>query len=577
MQHIIGIAGAIMNKLNLFIGIALSLSVLLVSQTFAASGCNSAACEPASIPEKDSVSGSISDYFGSSGALNLDNVPAEESAPEGDNVPEGDSVSGSISDYFGASGALDLDSVPARENAPEGDSVSGSISDYFGASAALDLDSVPARENAPEDESVPGSISDYFSASGALDLGNAPIGNSASGFLSDITNENGFYDAFSPNDRAGRYNNSRKSLLNDYRFSGYLNTGCNTNFVNDLSNGMVDRWSNSAPSFNAIYISIIKKATTDGYGADLGFGVDYMFGEDARIFRSDRGLDEEWITGNMYNPNNGRYNIPSYGFAMPQLYMEAAINNWTIKAGHFYGLLGYESATAPRRFFYTRGLTCVAAPVSQSGLLATFNGFQNLDITLGWVNGWNNGFDNSRFCDGLCTGSFTYRISPEAYIKYAFLAGTADMAGVFKYWGPFNWGHTKGVGTAHSVVFDLLLTSRIETVTTMYYTDFGQASYSSNGTRALILGEYLYYTINHVWKAGFRAEWMKNTDYIGGSAQDTEVSSFAMGLNCHPFGNQNLYLRPEIRFEKARGVWYKQILNERDSQVTVGFDVMMTF
>ncbi len=370
--------------------------------------------------------------------------------------------------------------------------------------------------------------------------------------------------------------NLKQSLCENVCWSGYINAGYDTNFSGDRSNGMVDAWNNTTPTLNAVYVSAVKKAFTGGYGVDYGFGVDFMFGEDSRIFRSARGLDQNWYTGHMYNPATKAYDRPSYGFAMPQLYMEAAINNWCVKIGHFYGLLGYEGATAPSRFFYTKGLTCAASPVSQTGVLASYNGFQNLDLTLGWVNGWGNGFDNSRFGEGLLTGSFTYHINPMASIKYAFLAGTADMAGVFGYWGVYNWGRIKGVGSAHSVVFDVHLNNCLESVTTVNYVDFGQAAYSQNGTRALIIGEHLYYTLNCCWKAGFRAEWMKNTDYYGG-ADDTEVTSYALGLNWHPAGNQNLYVRPELRYDRATGAWKNQPLNKRPDQFTIGFDVMMTF
>ncbi|MBR0236898.1 MAG: outer membrane beta-barrel protein [Thermoguttaceae bacterium] len=371
--------------------------------------------------------------------------------------------------------------------------------------------------------------------------------------------------------------NLKKSLCENICWSGYVNAGYDTNFAGDRSNGLVDAWNNTTPALNAVYISAVKKAFTGGYGAAFGFGVDFMFGEDSRIFRSARGLDQNWFTGHMYNPATGAYDRPSYGFAMPQLYMEAAINNWSVKLGHFYGLLGYEGATAPSRFFYTKGLTCAASPVSQTGVLATYNGFENLDITLGWVNGWNNGFDNSRFNDGMASGSFTYRMNPAASIQYSFQAGTADMAAIFAFWGPYNWGHTKGVGSLHTAILDVYLDKSLESVTIVNYTDFGQATYSENGTRVLVVGEHLYYTINSCWKAGFRAEWLKNTDYIGGSSQDTEVTSFTLGLNWHPGGNQNLYIRPELRYDRATGVWKNQPLNGRPDQFTIGFDVMLTF
>ncbi|MBQ2621862.1 MAG: outer membrane beta-barrel protein [Thermoguttaceae bacterium] len=366
------------------------------------------------------------------------------------------------------------------------------------------------------------------------------------------------------------------SIFDGVCFSGYANAGYDTNFSGDRSNGMVDAWNNTTPALNAVYVSAVKKAFTGGYGANLGFGIDFMFGEDSRIFRSARGWDDSWITGHMYNPATRAYDRPSYGFAMPQLYLEAAINNWSVKVGHFYGLLGYEGATAPSRFFYTKGLTCAASPVSQTGVLASYNGFQNLELTMGWVNGWGNGFDNSQFGEGLLTGSFTYRMNPMASIKYAFLAGTAEMGGVFGYWGPYGWGRVKGVGASHSVVLDVHLTGSLESVTTVNYADYGLATNPANGARTLILGEHLYYTFNCCWKAGFRAEWMKSTDYYR-ETYPTEVTSFALGLNWHPYGNQNLYVRPELRYDRVVGRGKNLMLNGRPDQLTIGFDVMMTF
>jgi hypothetical protein len=86
----------------------------------------------------------------------------------------------------------------------------------------------------------------------------------------------------------------------------------------------------------------------------------------------------------------------------------------------------------------------------------------------------------------------------------------------------------------------------------------------------------LYYTINCCWKAGFRAEWLKQTDYYG-TVDDTEVTSFTVGLNWHPGGNQNLYVRPELRYDRTTGDCSNHPLNGRVDQLTIGFDVMLTF
>ena len=496
IQHSLLLMGIIMNRnqTKLFLGIALSISGLFASQTFAASACTSAACDP-------SAAAAACDPA----------VAACEPAPV------------------------------ACDPAPTCDPVTCEAPATCDPAAAVGCNS-GCRSAAP--------------GCGAC----SKCGNFAcDGFCG----RQGCADPF--------FGKLKKSICEGVCWSGYMNAGYFTNFAGDRSNGYTDCWSNTTPAFNALYISATKKAYTGGCGYDIGFGVDFMFGEDARIFRSARGLDQNWYTGHMYNPDSGDYDRPSYGFAMPQLYLEMAINNWSVKLGHFYGLLGYEGATAPSRFFYTKGLVCAASPVSQTGVLATYNGFQNLDVTLGWVNGWGNGFDNSEYGEGMVTGAFTYRINESASLKYAFLAGTTDMAGLTGFMGPYAWSE-KGVGSAHSFVFKLQLTCRLESVSTLNYSDF--TDLYDNNIQTLILGQHFYYDINCCTKAGFRAEWMKNREISDDFTN--EYTSLAFGLNYHPAGNQNLFIRPELRYDRITG-YDNYPLNGRPDQFTIGFDVMMTF
>ncbi len=337
-------------------------------------------------------------------------------------------------------------------------------------------------------------------------------------------------------------------------WSGYANAGYFTNFKGDRSNGYTDCWSETTPAFNALYVSATKKAFTGGCGYDFGYGVDFMFGEDSRLFRSAHGLDENWYTGHM---SDGR---PSYGFAMPQLYLEAAFNNWSVKAGHFFGLLGYEGATANSRFFYTKGLLCSVSPVAQTGALVTYSGFQNLDMTLGWINGWGNGFSNE-YGEGMVEGAFTYHMNECSYIKYAFLAGTCDIAVPLGALGPIAPGHACGDASVHTLTLDVQLTQCLESVTLFYYGDF-------DGNTVTVWGQHLYRDINCCTKFGFRGEWLKT------SIDDTELTTLGIGLNYHPYGNQNLFIRPEFRYDKTTNA---AMLNGRPDQFTIGFDVMMTF
>ncbi len=501
----------IMKKLNLFAGIAVAISGLFASQTFAASGCTTAACDPAAAAAACDPA-----------------AAAADSAPDAPVPPEEAGCAGALSATCASSPSCDPAAAAACNSG-------------CGASC----------------QAAPGC------GAGCQTPGCGACSNCGSFACNGFCKRHGCAEV-----PLGKL---KKSICEGTCWSGYMNAGYFTNFAGDRSNGYTDCWSNTTPAFNALYIAAEKKAYTGGCGYDFGFGVDFMFGEDARIFRSARGLDDSWITGHMYNPETEAYDIPSYGFAMPQLYMEMAINNWSVKLGHFYGLLGYEGATAPSRFFYTKGLTCAASPVSQTGVLATFNGFENLDVTLGWVNGWNNGFDNSEYGEGMVTGAFTYRMNEHASFKYAFLAGTTEMAGLTGFLGPYYWPD-KGTGSAHSFVLKLQLTSRLESVSTLNYSDF--TDIADNNIQTLILGQHLYYNLNCCTKAGFRAEWMKNREINDDFVN--EYTSFSIGLNYHPDGNQNLFIRPELRYDRISG-YDNYPLNGRVDQFTIGFDVMLTF
>ena len=504
--------GITMKRMTLLVGIALTISGLFASQTFAASGCISAACDPAA-----------------------------------------------------AAAACD----PAAAANPACDPVSTPTANCTqSAECAAPASCDPAVAAACNANCNSGCLSATPGCGACSNCGNF----SCNGFC----NRHGCADIF--------FGKLKKSLCEGVCWSGYANAGYLTNFAGDRSNGYVDNWSNTTPAFNALYIAAEKKAYTGGCGYDIGFGVDFMFGEDSRLFRSSKGLDHFWYTGSMYNPDFDEYDIPSYGFAMPQLYLEAAINNWSVKLGHFNALLGYERATAPSRFFYSKGLTCAATPTSQTGVLATFNGYENLDVTLGWVSGWGSAFDNCELItndntdESMVTGAFTYRMNPSAYIKYAFLAGTTTMDDTCGFMGPKAYyvaDQYKGLGSFHSAILGLQLTSRLESVSTLMY---GDVRYGFNsdaiGVYYTILGQHLYYALNCCWKVGFRAEWMKMA--LSGT-DNTEITSFTIGANWHPAGNQNLYVRPELRYDRVTGVFSGDMLNGRVDQFTIGFDIMLTF
>ena len=558
--------GIIMKKLHLFAGIAVSISGLFAGyDAFAASGCITSACDPAAAAAAcDPAVGAVAP------ACTPVASPADPScAPAAAAAAACDpgcatAACGSTDPLAACNAGCNASPASCSPNCDSGCLSAAACGEGVGANAPCTAcGGIGGACNACGGTGFCGAAKHH--GCGILGLGLLGCngcGSNACGNQCNLNDPN--IGCLSPK--------LRKSLFEGTCWSGYMNAGYDTNFAGDRSNGYVDCWNNTTPAFNALYIAARKKAVTNGCGFDIGYGLDFMFGEDARLFRSARGLDNSWVTGHMYNPDSEAYDRDSYGFAMPQLYFELAINNWSVKAGHFYGLLGYEGATADSRFFYTKGLVFQACPISQTGFLVSYNGFQNLDFTLGWVNGWGNGFDNSEYNDGLVEGAFTYHMNKFASLKYAFMAGTADLTGAFGFLGPYNdLADTAGSGSVHNLVLDLQLTARLESVSLALYGEF-------NGSSFWALGQHFYYDLNACAKVGVRAEWLKASINGADSVMATiEMATIGIGLNLHPHGIQNLYVRPELRYDRATGDKASDLLNGRADQFTIGFDVMLTF
>jgi hypothetical protein len=115
--------------------------------------------------------------------------------------------------------------------------------------------------------------------------------------------------------------------------------------------------SDALPAFNT-YDDVLQlqqawlyaeKAIDTSCGFDIGGRIDYLYGTDGpntQAFGTDpRGWDNDWDNGSQY------------GWAMPQLYLEAGYGDLSVKAGHFYTIIGHEVVPAPENFFYSHAYT----------------------------------------------------------------------------------------------------------------------------------------------------------------------------------------------------------------------------
>lgn len=291
----------------------------------------------------------------------------------------------------------------------------------------------------------------------------------------------------------------------------------------------------------------VEKVAEAGECGEMGFGFrfDGMYGTDADdtvAFGNSQdgaGNPRGWDNGPNFARGGG------YGWALPQLYLEAAKNDWSVKVGHFYTLVGYEVVTAPDNFFFSHAITMFnSEPFTHTGAVATYNASDDLTVYGGWTAGWDTGFD--QFGNGSnFLGGFSRVLSDDATFTYITTFGDFGARGSEAY--------------SHSMVLDTTLTENVNWVLQSDLLRVG-----STGEDNVGLNSYLFYTCTDRLAFGSRSEWWKGdtlTGYAphGGVLPASGSHSYyetTVGMN-YRF-NANLVMRPEYRYDRSPALNYDQ-------------------
>ena len=311
---------------------------------------------------------------------------------------------------------------------------------------------------------------------------------------------------------------------------GWFQAGYHTQ-GNDLFNSRPDQL-----ALHQGWLFAEKAASSD---SPFGFRADVMYGIDA---------DDTQAFGNplgSWDFDNG-FDYGSYGWAFPQLYAEVMLTDtWSVKAGHFYTLVGYEVVTAPDNFFYSHAITMYnSEPFTHTGVLATGSISDSLTVYAGWTLGWDTGFDQLN--DGSSwLGGFSISASDNLSFTYISTAG--------------NFGARGDDAYSHSLVFDMTLTDNLN-----YVVQSDLVRVDSTGEDNVGLNQYMLYTVSDCLGLGARMEWWK-ADNITGYAPhgavlpaDGSFSYYAatFGANVRP--HANVIIRPEVRFDWSPAANYDE-------------------
>lgn len=264
--------------------------------------------------------------------------------------------------------------------------------------------------------------------------------------------------------------------------------------------------------------------TADGSnGFDIGGRIDAVYGTDAQQTQAFGNPGPTWDNG---------WDHGEYGWALPQVYGEVAINDLSVKVGHFFTPLGYEVIPATGNFFYSHALTMFnSEPFTHTGALATYTGFEGLTLYSGWSAGWDTGFDSSVAGSNIISG-FTAEIVDSLTFTYLNTYGNFGSRSV----GGNLALPNSDDDYSHSIVINAGLTDQLSYI---FQTDYlnidndGAAYFEED----LGINQYLIYQWSDAIGLGTRMEWWRNDG----------VSNYALTSGVNVKLLDNLVMRPEAR------------------------------
>lgn len=364
-----------------------------------------------------------------------------------------------------------------------------------------------------------------------------------------------------------------------FRVHGWLDTGYVYNVSNPASkyNGpynAVDRCSELV--FNQGYMIAERRLPTDGsFGwgvrADVLFGQDYLLAQ-SRGFEANRDGSLKW---------NGTY----YGLAIPQAYVELGSDAWSLKVGHIYSPVGYESVQSLNNFFYSHAYSY------QFGQAFTlWGGSLTVQLTKNWqlLGGLSNGWDTlvGNFNNLNALGGIKY--TPDCqkwWASFALISGKNDS-------NPAqlpNVPTVAGNRTRYSLLFGLTPGGPDGAWEYIFHNYYGwQEDGTSTGNFARWYGidQYLYYRVSESWRLGTRFEWFRDEDgtRVGLNRANNpnkpplpgNYFSLSTGVNWTP--HPNIIVRPELRWDFTSNTVRNAFSDGRHgSQMLLAGDVIIRY
>ncbi len=313
--------------------------------------------------------------------------------------------------------------------------------------------------------------------------------------------------------------------------------------------------------FNQVYIVLDRPAGEKRHAWDIGGRVDLLYGTDS-FFVGSVGL-ENHLDG------TGKWNSQQYGLAMPQAYVELYApwgDGVTVRLGHFYTILGYESVPAVDNFFYSHSYAMqYGEPFTHTGFVASLP-FGEIMLQAGVTRGWDTWEDNNSDMGVLFGAAWTSEdeLTSIAFAMHASREQDQPPPGA-------------ATGNTFSLVVQHAFTDRMQYI--IQYDHGFEPEAAANGGDAQWYGlnQYLLYTINDDWTFGIRYEWFSDEDATRvNAAWGSDYFATTVGFNWTP--TDCITVRPSLRWDWVDTSGYYPFADGTEhDQILIDCDVIWRF
>ena len=310
------------------------------------------------------------------------------------------------------------------------------------------------------------------------------------------------------------------------------------------------------PILDQLALFVERKVDPSKKDFDIGGRVEAIYGADAGLIHAN-GLSDYYD-----GPRD-----PKNQLDLTQLYVDFAIpvgNGLLVRVGKFVTLLNQEVIDPEGNALYSHSFLFVfSAPLTQTGILASYNLTDAWSVTAGITRGWDQAFDdNNDAIDFL------------GQVKWAANKDTTAILNLSI--GPQRTNNTSDYRYVLDFVFNTTVSDQL---TVAANADFGwedNAALDGNTAYWYGIAGYGGYKINDNFTLNGRAEWFHDDDGARTGISNINLYEFTIGLNVKPLPKdrwgQYLQIRPEFRWDLSQ----KDVFDSfsKDNQLTFGVDII---